>query len=76
MTETDIKCRHTKTTLHARGGNRSRKIITFSHLNSTNVNDNFMREKVKSTLVALILQFASFVFFHHLYAWERCQVAF
>ena len=72
MTETDIECRHTKTTLHARGVNRSREIITFSHLNS----NNFMREKVKSTLVALILQFASFVFLHHLYTWERCQVAF
>ena len=35
---------HTKTTLHARGVNRSRKIITFSHLNYT-----------KSTLVVLIL---------------------
>ena len=33
MTETDIKCGHTKTTLHASGVNRSRKIITFSHLN-------------------------------------------
>ena len=32
-----------------------RKIITFSHLNSTNANVNFMREKVKSTLVVLIL---------------------
>ena len=35
MTETDIECGHTKTTLHARGVNRSRKIITFSHLSST-----------------------------------------
>ena len=55
MTETDIECGHAKTTLHARGVNRSRKIITFSHLNSTNVNDNFMRENVKSTLIVLIL---------------------
>ena len=56
MTETDTECGHTKTILHARGVNRSRKIITFSHLNSTNVNStNFMREKVKSTLVVLIL---------------------
>ena len=55
MTETDIECGHTKTTLHACGTNTSRKIITLSHLNSTNVNDNFMWEKVKSTLVVLIL---------------------
>ena len=59
MTETDIECGHTKTTLHARGVNKSRKIITFPHLNSTNFNDNFkenfMPEKVKSTLVVLIL---------------------
>ena len=41
MTETDIECGHTKTTLRARGVNKSRKIITFSHLNSTNFNDNF-----------------------------------
>ena len=66
MTETDIECGHFKTTLHTHGVNKSRKIITFSHLNSTNFNDNFknnfMREKVKSTLVVLILSFASFVF--------------
>ena len=65
MTETDIECGHT--TLHANGVNKSFKIITFSHLNSTNFNDNvkdnFMQEKVKSTLVILILSFASFVFF-------------
>ena len=80
MTETDIECGHTKTTLHARGVNKSRKIIAFSHLNSTNFNDNFkgnfMREKVKSTLIVLILSFASFVFFHHLYVWEHSQIAF
>ena len=80
MTETDIECGHTKTTLHARGVNKSRKIITFPQLNSANFNDNFkdnfMREKVKSTLVVLILSFASFVFFHHLYVWERSQIAF
>ena len=35
MTETDIECEHTKVTLHARGINRSQKIITFAHLNST-----------------------------------------
>ena len=55
MTETDTECGHTEETLHVCGVNRSRKIITFSRLNSTNVNDNFMREKVKSTLVVLIL---------------------
>ena len=53
MTETDTECGHTKTTLHALGINKSRKIITFSHLNSTNFNDNFkdnfMREKVNKT---------------------------
>ena len=80
MTETDIERCHTKTTLHARSINKSRKIITFSHLNSINFNDNFkdnfMHEKVKSTLVVLILSFASFVFFHHFYVWERSQVAF
>ena len=78
--DTDINCGHTKTTLHARGVNKSRKIITFSHLNSSNFNDdfkdNFMQEKIKSTLVVLILSFASFVFFHHLYVWERSQIAF
>ena len=41
MTETDIECGHTKATPHARGVNKSCKIITFSHLNSTNFNDNF-----------------------------------
>ena len=41
MTETDIECGHTKTTLHGGGVNKSRKIITFFHLNSTNFNDNF-----------------------------------
>ena len=55
MTEADIECGHTEETLHAYGVNRSRKIITLSRLNSTNVNDNFMREKVKLTLVVLIL---------------------
>ena len=55
MTETDMECGHTKTILHARGVNKIRKIITFSHLNSNYVNDNFMREKRKSTLVGLIL---------------------
>ena len=52
MTETDIECGHTKTTLHARGVNKSCKMITFSHLNSSNFSDNFrhnfMLEKVKS----------------------------
>ena len=54
MTETDIEFGHTKTTLHVCDVNRSRKIITFSHLSSTNVNNNFMREKPKSKLVVLI----------------------
>ena len=71
---------HTKTTLHARCINKSRKIIAFSHLNSTNFNDNFednfMREKVNSTLVALILSFPSFVFFRHLYVWELLKLFF
>ena len=57
MAETDIGCGHTKTSLH--DVNKSRKIIAFSHLNSANFNDNFkdnfMREKVKSTLIVLIL---------------------
>ena len=79
MTETDIECGHTKTTLHARGVNKSCKMITFSHLNSSNFNDNFkdnfMQEKVKSILVVLILSFASFLFFHHLYVWDRSQIA-
>ena len=45
MTETNIECGHTKTTLHARGVNKSRKMVTFSHLSSSNFNnfkDNFM----------------------------------
>ena len=63
MTETDIECGHTKTTLYARGVNKSYKMITFSHLNSSNFSDNFMWEKVKSILVVLILSFASFWFF-------------
>ena len=41
MTENDIECGHNKTTLHVRGVNKSRKIITFYHLNATNFNDNF-----------------------------------
>ena len=59
MTETAIECEHTKTTLHVRGVNKNCKMITFSHLNSSNFNDNFkdnfMQEKVKSILVVLIL---------------------
>ena len=46
MTEADIECGHIKTTLHAGGVNRSRKIITFFSLNSTNVNNNFMWENL------------------------------
>ena len=49
MTESDIECGHTKTTLQARGVNKSHKIIPFSHLNSSNFSDNFkdnfMQEK-------------------------------
>ena len=63
MTETDIECGHTKTTLYAHGVKKSCKMITFSHLNSSNFNDNFMYEKVKSILVVLILLFALFLFF-------------
>ena len=37
MTGANIDCGHTKTTLHTCGVNRSRKIVTFSHLNSTQV---------------------------------------
>ena len=50
MTETNIECGHTKTT-HARGVNKSCKMIAFSHLSCRNFNanfkDNFMLEKVK-----------------------------
>ena len=56
MTETGLECRQTKTTLHGRGLTKlltffkNDKIITFSHLNSTNYNnnfkDNFVQEKV------------------------------
>ena len=81
MTETDIECGHTKTALYARGVNKDCKMITFSHLNSSDFNDNFkynfMQEEVKSILVVLILSFASFLFFHHLYVWEEpSQIAF
>ena len=79
MAENDIKCGHTKTTLHVRGVNRSCEMITFSHLNSSNINDNLkdnsLLEKVKSILVVLILSFASFLFFHDLYALERSPIA-
>ena len=67
MTETDIECGHTKKALYARGVNKGCKMITFSHLNSSdfndNLKDNFMQEEVKSILVVLILSFASFLFF-------------
>ena len=80
MTETDIECGHTKTALCGRGVNEGCKMITFSHLNSGNFSDNFknnfMQEEVKSILVVLILSFASFLFFHHLYVWEPSQIAF
>ena len=80
MTETDIECGHTEKTIHPRGVHKSCKIVTFSHLNSNNFNDNFkdnfIQEKVKSTLAVLILSVVLFVLFHHLYVWERSQVAF
>ena len=76
MTETDTECGHTKTTLYARGVNKSCKMITFSHLKSSNFKDNFMQEKVKSILLDLILLFVSFLSFHHLYVWEPPQIVF
>ena len=45
MTETDIECGHTKTTLYARGVDKSRKIITFSTNFNDNFKDNFMWKK-------------------------------
>ena len=42
MTETDIECGHTKTTIYVRDVNKSFKMITFSHLNSINFDHNFM----------------------------------
>ena len=51
MTETDIECGGTKTTLYVCGINKSCRMITYSHLNSSNFNDNFkdniMQEKIK-----------------------------
>ena len=80
MTETDIEYGHTKTALYARGVNKGCKIITFSTLKSRNFNDNFkdnfMQGEVKPILVVLILSFASFLFFHHLYICKRSQIAF
>ena len=80
MTETGIECGHTKTTLYARGVNKSCKMITYSYLISSNFNDNFkdnfMQEKVKLIYAVLILSFASFLLFHRLYAWDRYQIAF
>ena len=62
-----VKLGHTKAALYARGVNKSCKMITFSHLNFSNLKDNFkdnfMLEKVKSTLVVLILSFAPFFLF-------------
>ena len=50
MTKTDIACGHTKTALCARGVNIGCKMITFSHLNSSEFNDkfkdNFMQDEV------------------------------
>ena len=80
MTETGIECGQTKTTLYAHGVNKSCKMITYSHLISSNFNDNFkdnfMQEKVKLIYAVLILSFASFLLFHRLYAWDRYQIAF
>ena len=76
MTETGIECGHTKTTLYARGVNKSCKIISYSHLNSDNFKDNFKDNFMQEILFVLILLFASFLFFHHLYVWERSQIAF
>ena len=80
MTETGIECGQTKTTLYAHGVNKSCKMITYSHLISSNFNDNFkdnfMQEKVKLIYTVLILSFASFLLFHRLYAWDRYQIAF
>ena len=80
MTETDIECGHTKTTLHACDVNKSCKMIKFYHLNSSNFNDNFkdnlMLEKVKSISVALTLSFGSFLFYDHFCVWEPAQIAF
>ena len=77
MTETDIECGHTKITVYPSGVNKICKMI---YLNSSNFNDNFkhnfMPEKVESILVVLILSFDSFLFFDHLYVWERSQIAF
>ena len=80
MRETDIECGHTKTALYARGVNKGCKMITFSCLNSSDFNDNFkdnfIEEKVTSIMVILIISFASFLFFHHLYVWEPSQISF
>ena len=80
MAETDIECGHTKTAFHARDVNKRCKMITFSHLNSGDFNDNFkdnfVQEEVKSILAIIILSFASFLFFHRLYVWECSQIAF
>ena len=80
MTKAEMEYEHTKTALYARDVNKDCKIITFCHLNSSDFNDNFkvnfMLEIVKSILVVLILSFASFFPFHHLYVWEHSQIAF
>ena len=74
MTETDRECGDTKTTLYIRDVNKSCKMITFSHLNSSNFNNNFMQEKVKSIFVVLILSFARLLFI--IIIWEHSQIAF
>ena len=76
MTETNMECGHTKTTLHTRGVNRSCKIITFSHLNFTIANDNFMREKVKSRLVVLALYLHDLCFFIIFMLWSVAKLLF
>ena len=66
----------TKTTLHVHGVNKSRKIIAFSHLNSTNFKDNFVGEKVKTNIGRINPLTCIICVFHHLYVWEESQIAF
>ena len=40
MTETYTEFGHTQTVLYVRGVNKGCKMITFSHLNSSDFNDN------------------------------------
>ena len=41
MTEIDLECWDTKTVFYGRGVNKVCKMITYSHLNSSDFNDNF-----------------------------------